>query len=89
MHGWYIHMDAARKSLGSLPANAGAAPIFGSNGPSADQISNIAQNHPAYVALGAIGPDIFFLLLLREDWVVYPNSLSAARTTFCSLGCSA
>ena len=62
MPGWYIHMDAARKSLGALAANGGAAPIFASNGPSAAQISNIARKHPAYAALGAIGPDIFFLL---------------------------
>src|ERR1035441_829589 len=62
MPGWYIHMDAARKSLGSLAANTGAGPIFAANGLSAAQIGNIAQKHPAYVALGAIGPDIFFLL---------------------------
>jgi hypothetical protein len=62
MPGWYIHMDAARKSLASLAANPGAAPIFGANGPSAVDITNVARANPAYVALGAIGPDIFFLL---------------------------
>ena len=62
MPGWYIHMDAARKSLANLNANSGAASIFGTNGPSAADIAGIAQNNPAYVALGAIGPDIFFLL---------------------------
>src|SRR5215469_2067353 len=62
MPGWYIHMDAARKALGALPANAGAAPLFAANGLNAAQITDIAKRHPAYVALGAIGPDIFFLL---------------------------
>lgn len=62
MPGWYIHMDAARKSLAKLTTNSGAAPVFGTNGPSAADITRIAEDNPAYVALGAIGPDIFFLL---------------------------
>jgi hypothetical protein len=62
MPGWYIHMDVARKALGNLAENPGAAPIFGANGPSAADISGIAKSNPAYAALGAIGPDIFFLL---------------------------
>src|SRR5262245_4188573 len=62
MPGWYIHMDAARKALASLPTNSGAAHIFASNGPDAAQLTAIAQGNPVYAALGAIGPDIFFLL---------------------------
>jgi hypothetical protein len=62
MPGWYIHMDVARKALTSLPSNPRAAGIFGAKGPTAAQLSQIAQNNPAYLALGAIGPDIFFLL---------------------------
>jgi len=62
MPGWLIHMDAARRAIDELAANANAAPIFGEAGPSAATLQTIAHKHPAYVALGAIGPDIFFLL---------------------------
>jgi hypothetical protein len=62
MPGWYIHMDAARKALAGLAANAGAAQIFGQDQPAASDLSSLAQSQPAYAALGAIGPDIFFLL---------------------------
>lgn len=62
MPGWYIHMDAARKALSALSSNAGAAGLFGELGPTADELSQIATSNPAYTALGAIGPDLFFLL---------------------------
>jgi hypothetical protein len=62
MPGWYIHMDVARKALDDLASNATAAPIFSSTGLDATQVRNIARANPAYAALGAIGPDIFFLL---------------------------
>ena len=62
MPGWYIHMDVARKSLDTLDTNVTAAPIFAGNGLSADDVSAIARDNSSYVALGAIGPDIFFML---------------------------
>jgi hypothetical protein len=62
MPGWYIHLDVARNAMKLLEKNAGAAAIFGSGGPNATELTEIATNNPAYVALGAIGPDIFFLL---------------------------
>ncbi|HEY8087803.1 MAG TPA: zinc dependent phospholipase C family protein [Polyangiaceae bacterium] len=62
MPGWYIHLDVARQALATLPANGGAQTLFATGGPSAAAVSNIALAQPAYVALGAIGPDIFFLL---------------------------
>lgn len=62
MPGWYIHLDVARKGLANLTSNAAVAAILGSNGPSGGDIEGIAARNPAYVALGAIGPDIFFLL---------------------------
>src|SRR5689334_14104370 len=62
MPGWYIHMDVARKALDNLASNPRAAPIFAANGPNANSISQIAHANPTYVGLGAIGPDIFFLL---------------------------
>ena len=72
MPGWYIHMDVARNALNQNPnpmtttlkTNADAARIFNSmGGPSANQLSMIANDNPTAVALGAIGPDMFFLLL--------------------------
>jgi len=63
MPGWYIHMDVARQALATLSANPRAASLFGSaTGPTAAELTAIAEANPAYVALGAIGPDIFFLL---------------------------
>lgn len=62
MPGWYIHMNVARKALATLKTNPTAAPIFGAHGPTADQLTAIAKANPTYVTLGAIGPDIFFLL---------------------------
>ena len=62
MPGWYIHMNVARKAVASLDKNATAAPLFAANGPSAADLITTGGNQPAYVALGAIGPDIFFLL---------------------------
>jgi hypothetical protein len=62
MPGWLIHMDAARRAIDQLATNANATPIFGNAGPTAAELQAIGHNHPAYVALGAIGPDIFFLL---------------------------
>jgi len=62
MPGWYIHMDVARKAAQGLPGSSDVSTIFGSLGPSAADIAAIAQSNPAYVALGAIGPDLFFLL---------------------------
>lgn len=62
MPGWYIHMDVARKAIDALDQNKGASSLFASNGLSAQQIAKIAHDNPVYVAVGAIGPDIFFLL---------------------------
>jgi hypothetical protein len=63
MPGWYIHMDVARKALDDLASNATAWPIFSANGLDANQVRDIARANPAYAALGAIGPDIFFCCL--------------------------
>ena len=62
MPGWYIHMDVARKAIDAMETNPRAAPIFAANGKPAHDIAAIAHANPTYVALGAIGPDIFFLL---------------------------
>ena len=59
--GWYIHMDVARKALDDLAANASVAPIFSSQD-STPPKSGHRVGQPADAALGAIGPEIFFLL---------------------------
>jgi Zinc dependent phospholipase C len=61
----YIHLDVAKRALSALAENAGATAVIqaalgGASGPSAEELTRIAQDHPAYVALGAIGPDFFF-----------------------------
>jgi len=62
MPGWYIHMNVARKALDDLAANASASAIFAADGMNAADVRQLARDNPAYAALGAIGPDIFFLL---------------------------
>jgi hypothetical protein len=62
MPGWYIHMNVARKAIDKLDTNPTAASIFAANGMNSTALTSIAHKNPAYTALGAIGPDIFFLL---------------------------
>ena len=66
MPGWFIHMDVARKAIASLSKNEGISALLSSssNGLSATELMAIAQDDDtaAYLALGAIGPDIFFIL---------------------------
>ena len=62
MPGWYIHMNVARKAIAALDSNSTAAPLFAKDGPSANELTAIGKGNSTYVALGAIGPDIFFLL---------------------------
>jgi len=61
MPGWYIHMGVARKTIARLAENKIAGAIFGQNGPDAATIANLARTNSAYLTLGAIGPDLFFL----------------------------
>jgi hypothetical protein len=79
MPGWYIHMDVARKALGSLSGNVVATNMCAQDGYTAQQLQDIAKANPAYVALGAIGPDMFFLL---PDFKPPPGSMlwGAANT---------
>jgi hypothetical protein len=60
MPGWWIHTAVARKAINELVNNPGLFPA--GTGPGAKEIYNIANNNPAYAAVGAIGPDLFFLL---------------------------
>jgi hypothetical protein len=62
MPGWYLHLDIARNAIKTLERNQGAGPVFTQLGPSAASLTTIAEKYPAFTALGAIGPDIFFLL---------------------------
>jgi hypothetical protein len=60
MPGWWIHTAVARKAITELVNNTALFPA--GTGPDAQAIYDIANNHPAYAAVGAIGPDLFFLL---------------------------
>jgi len=71
MPGWFIHLDVAKNVADILAAigeprtiAVGALPIssFESDGWTSEELSAIIQKYPNYYALGAIGPDIFFLL---------------------------
>ncbi len=62
MAGWFIHLDVARKAIDSLAGDPQAVAILADAGATLDEITAAAHGEPAYLALGAIGPDIFFLL---------------------------
>ncbi len=62
MAGWFIHLDIARKAIETLSEDEDALEIFNEEGATADEVRAAARGEPAYLALGAIGPDIFFLL---------------------------
>jgi Zinc dependent phospholipase C len=68
MPGWYIHMEAAKRTVDRL--RAGDVPAdFPGGVPSAQQLGEIAHKWRNYLAAGAIGPDIFFLLPDFKDGV--------------------
>jgi hypothetical protein len=61
MPGWYIHTEAAKKAVDRL--RAGDVPADFPGGIAAAQhLGEIAYQWRNYTAVGAIGPDIFFLL---------------------------
>src|SRR4051794_1918117 len=68
MPGPYIHIAASDRvrarfrefnSWNGAPATASLPAIAG---PSRDELAALAESHPSYYALGAIGPDLFFFL---------------------------
>ena len=74
MPGWYIHLDVA-KTVGEILSDigvtdtgiashpgAGGISSFQGAGWSPQELAAIIRKYPNYYALGAIGPDIFFLM---------------------------
>jgi hypothetical protein len=62
MPGWYIHLEVARKIAKILPTITPDADAFSGPGMSPQDLARIIEQYPNYYALGALGPDIFFLL---------------------------
>jgi hypothetical protein len=72
MPGWYVHLSAAKIAAEVLPRVSGSIEpnnetgfnvrTFVGGGPTPIELATIIQKYPNYYALGAIGPDIFFLL---------------------------
>jgi hypothetical protein len=61
MPGWYIHTESAKRTVDRL--RAGNVPAdFAGGVANAQQLGEIAHKWRNYLAAGAIGPDIFFLL---------------------------
>ncbi|MEU2717953.1 hypothetical protein [Streptomyces sp. NPDC007205] len=61
MPGWYVHTETARMAAerlraGDVPAGWPLAPG------EAPELGELAHNGRNYLALGALGPDLFFLL---------------------------
>lgn len=61
MPGWYIHTEAAKQAVDRLRAGV-VPPDFPGGAQRAKQLGNISYKWRNYLALGAIGPDIFYLL---------------------------
>jgi hypothetical protein len=61
MPGWYIHMEAARLAAERL--EAGDVPgDYGLDPAEAQRLGRLARKWRNYLALGALGPDLFYLL---------------------------
>lgn len=78
MPGWWIHTAVARKAIRELVNHPSLFPS--GTGPSAQTLYNIAADHPAFASVGAIGPDLFFLL---PDFA--PSGSSVAGRDFSTL----
>ena len=63
MPNWYIHLEVARKIAKLLPQLApGENSAFNGPGLSPNDLAKIIETYPNYYALGALGPDMFYLL---------------------------
>jgi hypothetical protein len=60
MPAWYVHMQAAAETMEKL--NAGVPPGSPLTQAQANDLFTAAHNHRNYLAAGALGPDLFFLL---------------------------
>lgn len=74
MPGWYTHMEVAKQAIVRLRSGQNLPPEFTqANANDLKTLGDIAYKWRNYLALGALGPDIFFLLpdftnpLLRND----------------------
>ncbi len=61
MPGWYIHMEAAKKAADRLRVGD-VPPGFPGGAVRAQQLGEMAHKWRNYLAAGALGPDIFFML---------------------------
>jgi hypothetical protein len=63
MPNWYIHLEVARKIAKLLPQlTPGENSAFNGPGPLPNDLARIIEDYPNYYALGALGPDMFYLL---------------------------
>lgn len=61
MPGWYVHMEAARETVNRL-RDGDVPPDFPISAAEAISVGDICHRWRNYLALGAIGPDLFYLL---------------------------
>jgi hypothetical protein len=83
MPGWYVHMETAKQMVDRL--RAGDVPPDFPGGPqAASQLGEIAHTWRNYLAVGALGPDLFFLLPDFKRWsgclATRPSSIRSHAT---------
>ena len=61
MPGWYVHMQAARETAEELRSGA-VPPGFPLSAAEATALGDVCHTWRNYLALGALGPDLFYLL---------------------------
>ena len=61
MPGWYVHMDAARQTAERLRAGQ-VPPGLGVDPADAQDLGELCHTWRNYLALGALGPDLFYML---------------------------
>src|SRR4051812_47062408 len=60
MPSWFVHTQAAMETMKHLKAGVPAGSTL--TQAEADELFRIAHEHRNYLAVGALGPDLFFLL---------------------------
>ena len=61
MPAWYVHMESARETVNRL-RDGDIPPGFPIGAAEAKEVGEICHTWRNYLALGAIGPDLFYFL---------------------------
>ena len=78
MPGWYVHLEAAHDTA-RLLRDGTVPPGFAVSEPEARVIGEHCHTWRNYLALGALGPDLFYLLPDFKDTIVVVGYTAAGE----------